>query len=339
MKKYLWLIFFILTSVLYATSPLVLGLDSYARGNWRVAIEQFQNAINNAKREDEIETALYYLVMSLASSNKYKSAINSSNIFLSRYPNSDKYPDVMYQRGRLYCLLGLYEKALKELYSFINQYPTNKSLPAAYYWIAESLYLGGRLQEARDVFSRILLNYPLSQKAELAKQRISLIDQAATQKELLALLKLNQEQTMNLADEYAKKQKEFEKTIVDYKSAPTEKVDDMKLLDIERVLEEERAKNAELYEKLLVLEAKNKELIDALAMLDKLDEDEPSKEEKEEDEDAEVATDEEENSEKEKENNEAAEKRRLLLEMLKRKARQLEGMYDEILEEEKNESE
>ena len=245
----------------------------------------------------------------------------------------------MYQRGRLYCLLGLYEKALKELYSFINQYPTNKSLPAAYYWIAESLYLGGRLQEARDVFSRILLNYPLSQKAELAKQRISLIDQAATQKELLALLKLNQEQTMNLADEYAKKQKEFEKTIVDYKSAPTEKVDDMKLLDIERVLEEERAKNAELYEKLLVLEAKNKELIDALAMLDKLEEDEPSKEEKEEDEDAEVATGEEENSEKEKENNEAAEKRRLLLEMLKRKARQLEGMYYEILEEEKNESE
>lgn len=334
---YVFLLFFFSLSVCVASS-FARGLDAYARGDWLKAIEHFQNSINNAKTENEIETSLYYLIMSLASSGKYKNAVNSSNIFLARYPNSVNYGDVLYQRGRIYCLLGLYEKALNELYSFIHKYPTHKSLPSAYYWIAESLYLSGKLQESRDVFSRILLNYPMSVKAEQAKQRISLIDQIATQKELLTLLQLNQEQTQKLSYELEQQQRDYEKRLSEYKDKIADKVDETRLLEVERVLQEEKDKNAELYEKLLLLEAKNKELLDALSMLDQLEE--PiEKEEEEEKENVEVQESSNEDEEKERLAKEAAEKRRLVLEMLKRKARQLEGMYDEILEEEKNESE
>lgn len=322
MKKvslFLVLLFFSLRA--YSTNYFVAGLDAYARSDWLKAIGSFQGAINNAKTESEIETSLYYLIMSLASSGNYKNAVNSANIFLSRYPKSDKYPDILYQRGRLYCLLGLFEKSLKELYSFIYQYPTHRSLLQAYYWIGEGLYLSGRLQEARDIFSRILLNYPSSSKTELVKQRISLIDQASNQEELLTLLRLNQEQTMKLAKEYEEKQRDYEKAIADYKDSCVNKVDESKLQEIEKILQEEKEKNAELYEKLLVLEAKNNELLELLASLEKPAETTPIVEAPVEEEKEEV--------------DEAAEKRRLVLEILKRKARQLEGMYDEILEEDK----
>jgi hypothetical protein len=325
MKKvslFLVLLFFSLRA--YSTNYFVAGLDAYARSDWLKAIGSFQGAINNAKTESEIETSLYYLIMSLASSGNYKNAVNSANIFLSRYPKSDKYPDILYQRGRLYCLLGLFEKSLKELYSFIYQYPTHRSLLQAYYWIGEGLYLSGRLQEARDIFSRILLNYPSSSKTELVKQRISLIDQASNQEELLTLLRLNQEQTMKLAKEYEEKQRDYEKAIADYKDSCVNKVDESKLQEVEKILQEEKEKNAELYEKLLVLEAKNNELLELLASLEKPAET-PIVE----------APVEEEIKEEKEEVDEAAEKRRLVLEILKRKARQLEGMYDEILEEDK----
>lgn len=328
MKKYCFLFFLFFFSYAYAISPFAVGLDAYARSDWKRAIENLQVAVNNAKSEDEIEISLYYLIMSLASSGSYKNAVNVANIFLTRYPKSDKYPHVMYQRGRLYCLLSLYEKSLKELYEFIRAYPTDSSIPSAYYWVGESLYLSGKLQEGRDVFSRILLNYPTSPKAELAKQRISLIDQAATQRELLALLKLNQEQTQNLANEMSQRQKDFEDAMQSFKSSKSDSdLDIARYADIERILQEERDKNTELYEKLLVLEAKNKELLEALAMLDQLEEVNPAEEEPKED----VKDEDEERLAKE-----AAERRRLVLEMLKKKARQLEGMYDEILEEEKN---
>ncbi|MGP1437454.1 MAG: tetratricopeptide repeat protein [Treponema sp.] len=326
MKKislYLVLLFFSLNA--YSADHFVAGLDAYARSDWLKAINSFQGAINNAKTEGEIETSLYYLIMSLASSGNYKNAVNSANIFLLRYPKSDKYPDVLYQRGRLYCLLGLFEKSLKELYSFIYQYPTHRSLLQAYYWIGESLYLSGRLQEARDIFSRILLNYPSSPKTELVKQRISLIDQASNQEELLTLLRQNQEQTMNLAKEYEAKQRDYEKAIAEYKDSFASKVDESRLLELEKILQEEREKNAELYEKLLILEAKNKELLEALVLLEKPVE-EPI---------AEAPVEEEVVEEEKEEVDEAAEKRRLVLEILKRKARQLEGMYDEVLEEDK----
>jgi len=318
---FLILLFFSLHA--YCANYFVAGLDAYARSDWLKAINNFQGAINNAKTENEIETSLYYLIMSLASSGNYKNAVNSANIFLSRYPKSDKYPDVLYQRGRLYCLLGLFEKSLKELYSFIYQYPTHHSLLQAYYWIGESLYLSGRLQEARDIFSRILLNYPSSSKTELVKQRISLIDQASTQAELLTLLRQNHEQTVKLAKEYEEKQSNYEKAIADYKASYANRIDESKLNEIEKILQEEREKNAELYEKLLVLEAKNKELLELLALLEKPAE-EPVAE----------APVEEVVEEEKDEVDEAAEKRRLVLEILKRKARQLEGMYDEILQEE-----
>ena len=329
-KSFLFLVLLFFFSLnAYSTDYLVAGLDAYARTDWSKAIDNFQGAINNAKTEGEIETSLYYLIMSLASSGNYKNAVNSANIFLSRYPKSDKYPDVLYQRGRLYCLLGLFEKSLKELYSFIYQYPTHRSLLQAYYWIGEGLYLSGRLQEARDIFSRILLNYPSSSKTELVKQRISLIDQASTQTELLTLLRLNQEQTMKLAKEYETKQQDYEKAIAEYKDSLATKIDESRLDELERILQEEREKNAELYDKLLVLEAKNKELLELLALLEKPAE-EPVAEAPIED----VA---EEENEETAESDEAAEKRRVVLEILKRKARQLEGMYDEILQEEDKE--
>ncbi len=335
MKKYLWLLFFISFSSLYSSSFFVSGVDAYSRGDWDIAILKFQDAIKNRESEEEVEISFYYLIMSFAYNKDYRRAVDLSTTFLSRYPKSAKYPDVMYQRGRLYCLLSFYEQAIKELYLFINTYPENQAVPSAYYWVAESLYLKGALQEARDVFSSVVLNYPLSRKAELAKQRILLIDQIATQQELLALLKLNQEKTETLTNELEKNKLQEKNAEGNTVSASAEVLDDVRLLDVERALEEEKIKNAELYQKLLVLEAKNKELMDALSSLYKLEEKKPGDDKNMEDSEiVEIGSD-----NLEKENTETKKSREALLEMLKQKAKQLKGMYNEVLEEGKNERE
>lgn len=348
MKKtsFLFAFFFACLSVCVAsTSNLSRALDSYARSDWKGAIKHLQNAINNAKSEEEIETSLYYLVMSLASSGNYKNAVNSANMFISRYPKSSKKADIVYQRARLYCLLSLHNRSLKEFHNFVQKYPTHRSIPSAYYWIGENLYLSGKLKEGRDVFSRVLLNYPTSPKAELAKQRISLIDQVATQRELLALLQLTQAEAVARSNKYEKSQKDLEKTLKERillesqkmqenKTSPIEsekaRYDDSQLEEMQLNLQEERAKNTELYEKLLVLEAKNKELLDALAMLDDLENVEKGEAK---DEDAQSSSENEE-GEATKPEKESSEKRRQVLEILKTKARQLEGIYDDMIEDE-----
>ena len=172
-----------------------------------------------------------------------------------------------------------------------------------------------------------------------------MIDQVATQRELLALLQLTQAEAVARSNKYEKSQKDLEKTLKERillesqkmqenKTSPIEsekaRYDDSQLEEMQLNLQEERAKNTELYEKLLVLEAKNKELLDALAMLDDLE-----NVEKGEDKDKEAqSSSENEEGEATKPEKESSEKRRQVLEILKTKARQLEGIYDDMIEDE-----
>lgn len=314
------------------------GLDAYSKGDFSSAVICFQKSLDASGGKNE--EAQYWLTMALASGKNYSEALSEAKRFLALYPHSLKTPDMIYQKGRIDCALGHYETAISTLYDFIERYPNDKALASAYFWIGESLYNTGRFDEARTIFSVIVLDYPESAKAEPAKYKLALIDQAATQNELLRLLKLSNDETIRLSKELeALKARDNAHENIPNNSDTEES---KRIKELETYLVEERKKNAELYDKLTILQMKNDELSTMIANFAHetyRDENKPS--------DIQVPVKPEPSTEisepvptppetKTPEVTEAELKRRAMLDELLRKAGLLQDMYDEVLEDSKN---
>ncbi len=299
------------------------GLDAYSRSDWSSAIFSFQKAdtLSGSQKPE----ALYWLVMANASAKNYKSALSYADKFLKKFPNSPKRPEIVYQQGRLYCLCAEHEKSIQILYGFLRKYSSHRQVPSAYYWIGENLYMAGRLQDARVIFSRIILDYPTSAKAAPSRYKIALIDQASTQEELLNLLKISHEELLKISEEYDKNKKSYEQTVAVYQKQLGEVNRDTRIAELAEKLQLERKKNVELYDKMVMLELKNQELLAALSTKDPVYLDSFVKEEEEAKElEEDIDTSEQ-------------DKRKAALEKLRAKAELLENMllesmYEQLLE-------
>ncbi|PIE98580.1 MAG: hypothetical protein CR988_02610 [Treponema sp.] len=332
MKRFVLLLVFAVACFGHAVSDgfLDAGLDSYSREDWSSAILSFQKALDASGGRNE--NAQYWLIMAKTSARSYPEALKEVKRFIALYPGSKKMPDVIYQKGRVECMLTLHDESIETLYGFISSYPDNNLIPSAYFWIGENLYLTGRLDDARTVFSIVLIDYSSSAKGEAARYRIALIDQAATQEELLRLLKLSHEESLRLAEEYQKQQKTYEHVIEAYQKQLANSGQDEKIVELNQKILDERRKNAELYDKLTLLQIKNDELSAMLTALNV---------ELNEIADAENASGNSNNSDtsssiEDNEGDASSKKtRREILEELLRKANNLKALYESLLEQEK----
>lgn len=258
-KKSIFVLLCTLTGFAFCTdSNLAAGIARYSKGDFSSGILYFQKALDASGGQNE--EAQYWLTMALASDKKYKNALIEAKRFLAVYPKSKKTPDMLYQKGRLECASGNYDDAISTLYDFIKQYPNDKAVSSAYFWIGESLYNTSRFDEARTIFSVVLLDYPDSAKIEATKYKLALIDQAATQSELLRLLKLSNDETLRLSQEGEKLKAELTQTQNQLQNAGANKGDSKRVAELEQYLIDERRKNAELYDKITLLQMKNDEL-------------------------------------------------------------------------------
>jgi tetratricopeptide (TPR) repeat protein len=89
-------------------------------------------------------------------------------------------------------------------------------VPNAYFWIGESLYSLGRLEEAERVFARVLRDYPQSYKVEAASYRLSLLEFKKREEELLRLLKWSHEEFLRTVEEYQRREKAYEQALAAY---------------------------------------------------------------------------------------------------------------------------
>lgn len=268
MKNYkdgfvLFVLSFVALSFLNANTNLRSGMEAYSKGDFSSSILYFEKAIDasGGKNED----AQYWLVMALTSDKKLSEALREAKRFLALYPNSKNYPEMLYQKGRLECGTGAYDDAISTLYDFIKKYPNDKAVASAYFWIGESLYNTGRFSEARTIFSVVLLDFPNSAKIEATKYKLALIDQASTQAELLRLLKLSNEETLRLSQELERLKAELAQAQSQTKGNASSQADNSKVSELEQYLIEERRKNADLYDKITILQMKNDELSQMIA--------------------------------------------------------------------------
>ncbi len=70
-----------------------------------------------------------------------------------------------------------YEESVQMFQSYIDRFPRGRLLTNAWYWQGEALILASRFNEARDVFTQLITNYPEDPKAAGAMLKLGVVYQ------------------------------------------------------------------------------------------------------------------------------------------------------------------
>jgi tol-pal system protein YbgF len=95
----------------------------YARGNYDLAIQGFQEYMRTAPGSDLADNAQYWIGECLYGKQRYGDAIESWNALLRDYPSSEKLPDARVKKGMALERLGRRSQALIEYRFVIDRYP------------------------------------------------------------------------------------------------------------------------------------------------------------------------------------------------------------------------
>jgi single-strand DNA-binding protein len=96
----------------------------YARGNYDVAIQGFQEYLRAYPDTDFSDNAQYWVGECLYGKQRYADAIEAWNTLLRDYPSSDKLPDARYKKGLALERLGRRSQALVEYRYVATAIPT-----------------------------------------------------------------------------------------------------------------------------------------------------------------------------------------------------------------------
>ena len=99
----------------------------YARGNYDIAIQGFQEYIKNYPNTDFTDNAQYWIGESLYGKQRYPDAIEAWNLLLRDYPASDKLPDARIKKGMALEKLGRRSQALLEYRYVVDHYPNSQA--------------------------------------------------------------------------------------------------------------------------------------------------------------------------------------------------------------------
>jgi tol-pal system protein YbgF len=99
----------------------------YARGNYDLAIQGFQEYLRNYPSTDFSDNAQYWIGECLYGKQKYAEAIEAWNTLLRDYASSDKLPDARVKKGMSLERLGRRSQALVEYRYVVDRYPNTQA--------------------------------------------------------------------------------------------------------------------------------------------------------------------------------------------------------------------
>ncbi len=99
----------------------------YARGNYDVAIQGFQEYLKDYPGTDFSDNAQYWIGECLYGKQKYSDAVEAWNTLLRDYPSSDKLPDARFKKGLALERLGRRSQALVEYRYVADRYPNSEA--------------------------------------------------------------------------------------------------------------------------------------------------------------------------------------------------------------------
>ncbi len=214
------------------------GLNNFSNRNYTLALSDFRNIILNSENEHLYGTAYFLISRCYMAQNLLDKAENNLDFFIKNFSDNNLYPDTVYQKARLLFRKGKYDSSVQIFYKFIESYGDHPYVSNSYFWIAESLYFMGHLEEAKIIYSMINREYPNSYKLEASKYKLSLITLKFRENELLKLLKISHEEYLKALEDFQRREKTYEQSISDYqRKIVAAGSDDQKLLLAEMSME------------------------------------------------------------------------------------------------------
>ncbi len=192
------------------------GQKKFALAQYDEALLSFRDVILDAESREVHGDAYYWMALSYMALRQLPEAEQNLELFIARYPDHPNRVDGVYQKGRLLYLQGDYQGAIDVLTGFLKENPEGPYTANTFFWIAESLFSMGRLDEAQKTYSAIIDRYPDSFKVEAAQYKFSLIDLKHREEELLKLLKTSHEEYLKSLEEAARREKTYEQAIISY---------------------------------------------------------------------------------------------------------------------------
>jgi len=101
------------------------GLNDYSTGRYDLAIQEFQQYLQNYGDTDLASNAQFYVGDSYYSQKKYDQAIVEYNKCLERYPNGNKLPAAQLKKAYALIALGQTQAGARELRSLIKRFPNS----------------------------------------------------------------------------------------------------------------------------------------------------------------------------------------------------------------------
>jgi len=197
------------------------GSQFFNLQRWNEATIEFRRAQESATTNNDRSAALYWVILSQLAHTDYGSALRDMDELQRTAPTSVYARDMAYHRARVYFNQGYFEDALFFFNRYIN---TTEDIDresadrraAAYFWMGESLYTMGQLDEAEKFYAWVIGRYPESPKMEAASYRIDLIKQKKIEAELLALLQWSHEESLRTSENFQRTIRTYEHTLNAY---------------------------------------------------------------------------------------------------------------------------
>ena len=192
------------------------GIALFKESLFSNALRTFREILLDPELGEYTGDAYFWISKSYMALKQYEDAERNLEFFLTNFTDHAFYPESVYQKGRLLFLQQNPEGTIQVLGGFLERYPESPFVPNAYFWIGESLFTLGHLNDAQVIFERIIRDYPKSFKVEAARYRNSIIDFKKRETELLKLLKWSHEESLKAVEEFHRREKDYEQAIVAY---------------------------------------------------------------------------------------------------------------------------
>lgn len=118
----------------------------------------------------------YHSAFNLLKEGRYDRSIKAFTVFLSTYPNSTYADNAQYWLGEANYVSRKYKAAVTEFGKVISLFPDSTKVPDAMLKLGFTHYELKQWGKAREMLEGVVLNYPKSSAAKLAKTRIKRLE-------------------------------------------------------------------------------------------------------------------------------------------------------------------
>jgi tol-pal system protein YbgF len=105
--------------------------------------------------------------------NKFSEALTLFDAFLVKYPTTDLAPNAQFWKAQSHFKLEQYDEAIREFGEFRSEYPGQTArIPMALHQEAVALANQGQVDKARELFEKLIAEYPMDPAADGARERL-----------------------------------------------------------------------------------------------------------------------------------------------------------------------